>query len=52
MPVADIFKITLKMYRKMLLILPLQMTLGIFISYSLNLLEFLVWQTQKNDTLN
>ena len=31
------------MYKKMLLILPIQITLGIYISYSLNLLEYLVW---------
>ena len=38
MPLLDIMTITLVMYKKMLLIIGVQMTLGVFISYTLNLI--------------
>ena len=52
MSLGNIYRQTLTMYKKMLLILPIQITLGIYISYSLNLLEYLVWQTQIADSVD
>lgn len=46
MPLGDIIRQTFMMYKKMLLVLPIQMTLGVYISYCLNLLEYLIWTTQ------
>ena len=47
MPLLDIMTLTLAMYKKMLLIIGVQMTLGVFISYTLNLIEYLIWTTQN-----
>ena len=47
MPVGELINLTIVMYKKMLLVLCLQVTLGLFISYSFNLLEYLVWTTQS-----
>lgn len=44
-----VFKTTLVWYQKMLLIICVMMTLGVFLGYSSNLLEYLVWTTQSLD---
>ena len=36
----------------MLLIVPIQITVGIYVSYVWNLLEYLVWSTQVTDSVN
>lgn len=44
-----VFKTVLLWYQKMLLIICVMMTLGVFLGYSSNLLEYLVWTTQNLD---
>jgi sugar phosphate permease len=48
MPLGEIMNLTFTMYKKMLLILGVQITLGVYISYCLNLLEYLIWTTQPD----
>lgn len=45
----QVFKTTLLWYQKMLLIMCVMMTLGVFLGYSSNLLEYLIWTTQNLD---
>lgn len=46
---GGILKHTFVWYKKMFLVLAVQMTLGVFIGFSFNLLEYLIWVTQDDD---
>ena len=47
MTLGQVVKNTWFMYKKMFIIIPIQMNLGFIISYSGSLLEYLVWTTQS-----
>ena len=49
MPLGSVIKNTFLWYKKMFLVIGVQMTLGIFIGYTFNLLEYLIWTTQYFD---
>lgn len=48
---GGIMKHTFVWYKKMLLVLPIQFTLGIFIGFIFNLLEYLIWVTQNDELI-